>query len=134
MSFLSFRHARRKAKKIVSARPLRPPTPPSPGSFASTSVVEIGDPTRVSPETYYPVVNPHMDVEIPHEPLFPSDPFLAALPHQASTLNSTRLQDGRTRSRMGKSSSIPPRDGAGLAQSEVSIFSHEFPRFIRCIN
>ncbi|KAH9968109.1 hypothetical protein BC827DRAFT_1263841 [Russula dissimulans] len=118
MSFLSFRHARRKAKKIVSARPLRPPTPPSPGSFASTSVVEIGDPTRVSPETYYPVVNPHMDVEIPHEPLFPSDPFLAALPHQASTLNSTRLQDGRTRSRMGKSSSIPPRDGAGLAQSE----------------
>jgi len=130
MSFLSFRHARRKAKKIVSARSLRPSTPPSPGSFTSTNVVEIGDPARVSPETYYPVVNPRVDIELAHEPLFHSDPFLATLPDQASTLNSTRLQDERTRSRIGTSSPIPPQEGAELVRGEVSVFSYESPGFI----
>jgi hypothetical protein len=69
MSFLNFRSARRRAKKIVSLRHSRAPSPPTPGSFVSANA---GERTKKSQ-----VVNgsgvPQIDVDIAHRPLMVSD-------------------------------------------------------------
>ncbi|KAI9513451.1 hypothetical protein F5148DRAFT_1278823 [Russula earlei] len=116
MSFLSFRHARRKAKKMVGLRHPRPPTPPSPSSFAAASVVEIGDPSRPSAERLYRAMTPQVDIDIVPEPLFPSDPFVATFRADRPTATShTQSRDRRSRSGSG-SPPKAPHNGAGLVQ------------------
>ena len=63
MTFLGFRHAKRKAKKMSNARPSRSPTS-SAASFATPSVVEIGDPTSASAEACYAPMALRVDVDI----------------------------------------------------------------------
>ncbi|KAI0267418.1 hypothetical protein BC834DRAFT_77255 [Gloeopeniophorella convolvens] len=78
MSFLHFRTARRKAKKIVSIRPVHHvPSLPSPGSFTSNDVVEISDAYRSS-EPHFGLASPQVDIEFSNEPLFSSDPFVSS--------------------------------------------------------
>jgi hypothetical protein len=118
MTFLSFRHAKRKAKKMANVRPLRSQSPSS-GSFVSASVVEIGDPTSASAEAYYTPLTFHVDVDISPEPLFASDPFSSTIRHRASTPNPRPLHDRQSRSRLGGSSSKPL--DAGWVQPGVSV-------------
>ena len=125
MYFLSFRHARRKAKKIVSIRPPRPPTPPSPGSFVSEGVVEIGDPSRPSVEAQYAPLALPME-GFGSEPLLTSDPFSSyPIPKPDSIACPRQTQDRRTRprstSRRGTSSPKSLHNGAGSVQSKVSV-------------
>ncbi|KAH9988098.1 hypothetical protein BJV74DRAFT_469706 [Russula compacta] len=123
MSFLGFRQARRKAKKIVSVRSLRPPTPPSPGSFISTSVVEIGDPSGASVEEFLPPVTLHVDIDITPESLRPTDPYPSTSRNDSLTTNSRQSRDRLSRPRLGGVSHKPLHDGAGLAQPKDSSFS-----------
>lgn len=116
MTFLGFRHAKRKAKKMVNARPPRSPTASS-ASFVTPSVVEIGDPTSASAEACYAPMTLHVDVDIAREPLFGSDPVLSTNPNES--------QDWLSRSRLGGNSSKPLHHNAGWVQSRVSAFSTE---------
>ena len=124
MSFLSFRHARRKAKKMVTIRPPRTPTPPSPGSFISTDVVEIGDPSRPSVEAHYAPLSLHMDIGFASEALLrDSYPYLI---HESDPIGSPRQkQDRRSRRSTSRRGSVTSpkslHNGAGLAQSRVSV-------------
>ena len=124
MSFLSFRrHAKRKAQKIVSFRLARPPTPPSPGSFVSTSVVEIGDPSRPSVDEPYAPLTLQMDIGFASEPLLPSGSFSSSLIRESDSIPSPRRTQNR-RSRPRSSSRSPPKslhDGAGSVRSKVSV-------------
>ena len=129
MSFLSFRQARRKAKKIVSVRAQRPPTPPSPDrdSCVFPSVVEIGDPSRVSAEAFYSPATLHVDIT--SGPLFPSDPFPGS---DHPSTNAGQSQDQASHTGLGGASSKLPHDGAGSEQQRVRVLSFEAPAFIRC--
>lgn len=69
MSFLNFRSARRRAKKIVSLRHPQAPSPPTPGSFVSANV---GEPSRKSHAIKGSGV-PRIDVDIEHRPLVVND-------------------------------------------------------------
>jgi len=120
MSFLSFRQARRKAKKIVSIRNPRPPTPPSPGSFASTSVVEIGDPSRPDVEALYEPLTLQMDVGFASEPLFPSDSF-SSLMLESDSISRPKQTQRRSTRRRASSPKSSHGDGAGSVQSKVSV-------------
>jgi hypothetical protein len=124
MTFLGFRHAKRKAKKMVNARLPRSPTCSS-GSFVTESVVEIGDPTSASAEECYAPMSLHVDLDITSEPLFPSDPFVSTFRQHASTANTRESQDRLSYSRLGRSSSNPLHDNAGWVQPRVSVFSTE---------
>jgi hypothetical protein len=108
MTFLGFRHAKRKAKKMVNICPLRSPSPSS-GSI-TTSVVEIGDPSSASAEACYAPVTLHVDVDITPEPLFLGDPFSSAVLNHASSTNPRQSQDRLPRSGLGRSSLKPLRD------------------------
>jgi hypothetical protein len=104
MTFLAFRHAKRKAKKMVSARPPRSPTSCS-ASFVTPSVVEIGDPTSASAEACYAPMTLHVDVDIAREPLFSSDPVVSTFRQHSPTTNPDESQDWLSRSRLGGNSS-----------------------------
>ncbi|KAH9996309.1 hypothetical protein BJV77DRAFT_1065927 [Russula vinacea] len=106
MTFLGFRHAKRKAKKMVNIRPLRSPTPSS-GSL-TTSIVEIGDPSGASAEACHAPVT--LDVDITPEPRFLNDPFSSTVRHHASSTNPRQLQDRLSRSVLGRSLPKPLRD------------------------
>ena len=60
MSFLNFRSARRRAKKIVSLRHPRAPSPPSPGSFVSACAGER------SKRSVKGSGDPQVDVDLTH--------------------------------------------------------------------
>jgi hypothetical protein len=120
MTFLGFRHAKRKAKKMVNARPLR-----SPSSSVTPSVVEIGDPTSASAEACYAPMTLHVDVDISREPLFASDPGLSTFRHHSPTTNPKESQDRLSRSRLGGDSSKPLHHNAGWVQPRVSVLSTE---------
>jgi len=128
MTFLGFRHAKRKAKKMVNARPQRSPTPSS-GSFVSTSVVEIGDPTSPSAEACYAPMTLQVDVDITPDPPFPSDPPFSAFHHNSSSTYPMQLQDRLSRSRLGRSSPMLLHDDTGR-MPRVSVFSIESQRFM----
>jgi hypothetical protein len=121
MTFLGFRHAKRKAKKTANIHPQRSPTPSS-RSF-TTSVVEIGDPSSASVEACYAPVT-LLDVDITPEPLL-SDPFSSTVRHHASSPNPRQLQD-RLRSRLGRSLPKPLHDETEWVQPRVSVFLIEF--------
>jgi hypothetical protein len=116
MTFLGFRHAKRKAKKMVNIRPLRSPTPSS-GSL-TTSIVEIGDPSGASAEACHAPVT--LDVDITPEPRFLNDPFSSTVRHHAST-NPRQLQDRLSRSVLGRSLPKPLRDETEWVQPRVSV-------------
>jgi hypothetical protein len=120
MTFLGFRHAKRKAKKMVNICPLRSPSPSS-GSI-TTSVVEIGDPSSASAEACYAPVTLHVDVDITPEPLFLGDPFSSAVLNHASSTNPRQSQDRLPRSGLGRSSLKPLRDEIEWVQPRVSVF------------
>ncbi len=128
MTFLGFRHAKRKAKKMANARPPRSPTS-SPPSFVTASVVEIGDPTSASAEAYYAPMTLHVDVDVTPEPLFPSDPFLSTFRQHVSTTNPRDSQDRLSRSRLGGSLGQPLHDSAGWVQPRVGVFLTESQAF-----
>lgn len=128
MTFLSFRHGKRKAKKMANVRPLRSPSPSS-SSFVTASVVEIGDPSSASAEAYYTPLTLHVDVDITPEPLFADDPFSSTLRHHASIPNPRQSHDRLSRSRVGGSSSKSLHDDARRVQPRVSV---ELQRFIGC--
>jgi hypothetical protein len=123
MTFLGFRHAKRKSKKKVSAPPPRSPTPSS-GSFVSASVVEIGDPTSSSAEACYAPTTLHVDVDIAREPLFTNDPLLSTFRQYSPTTNPRVSQDRFSRSRIGGNSSKPLHHNTAWVQPRVSIFSN----------
>lgn len=125
MTFLSFRHTKRKPKKIANVRPLRSPSPSS-GSFVTTNVVEIGDPSSASAEACYAPETLHVDVDIASEPLFGGDPFSSTFRHRASTTNLRQSHDRLSRSRLGGSSSKPLHDDAGWVQPRVSVEPQRF--------
>jgi hypothetical protein len=124
MTFLSFRYAKRKAKKMVNARPPRSPTASS-ASFVTASVVEIGDPTRVSAEACYTPMTLHLDVDIARDPLFPGDPVLSTFRQHSPATNPKEFQDRLSRSRLDGNSSKPLHHNAGWVQPRVSVFSTE---------
>lgn len=118
MAFLGFRHAKRKAKKMVSACPPRSPTPSS-SSFVTPSVVEIGDPTSASAEACYGPMTLHVDVDISREPLFASDPVLSFRQHSPPP-NPKESQERLSRSRHGGNSSKPLHHNAGWVRPRDS--------------
>ena len=120
MTFLGFRHAKRKAKKVVNAPPPRSTTPSS-SSFVTPSVVEIGDPTSASAEACYAPVTLHVDVDISRDPLFASDPVLSTFRQHSPTRNSKESQDRLSRSGLGRNSSKPLQHNAGWVQPRVSV-------------
>lgn len=124
MTFLGFRHAKRKAKKMSNARPSRSPTS-SAASFATPSVVEIGDPTSASAEACYAPMALRVDVDIAREPLFASDPGSSAFRQHPPTTNSRESQGRLSRSRLGGNSSKPLHYSVGRVQPRVSVFSTE---------
>ena len=125
MTFLGFRHAKRKAKKMVNARPSRSPTSSS-ASFATTSVVEIVDTTSVSAEACYaPRTTLHLDVDIARDPLFLSDSVLSTFRQHSPITNPRESQDRLSRSRLGGNSSKPLHHNAGCVQPRVSVLSAE---------
>jgi hypothetical protein len=124
MTFLGFRHAKRKAKKMVDTRPPRSPTSSS-GSFVAPSVVEIGDPTSASAEACYAPMSLHVDVDISREPLFASDPVMSTFRQHSPTTNPKESQDRLSRSRLGGNSSKPLHHNAGWVQPRVSVLSTE---------
>jgi hypothetical protein len=133
MTFLGFRHAKRKAKKMANARTARSPTS-STGSFVIPSVVEIGDPTSASAEACYAPMSLHVDVDIAREPLFASDPVLSSFRQHSPTTNPRESQDRLSRSRLGGNSSKPLHHNAGRVQPRVSVFltgSQWFMRYWR---
>ena len=124
MTFLGFRHAKRKAKRKVNARPPRSPTTSS-GSFVIPGVVEIGDPTSASAEACYGPMTLHVDVDLSQEPLFASDPVLSSFRHHSPTISPKKSQDRLSRSRLGGNPSKPLHHNAGWVQPRVSVFSTE---------
>lgn len=124
MTFLGFRHAKRKAKKLANARPPRSPSPSS-GSFVTASVVEIGDPTSATAEACYAPMTLHVDLDIAPEPLFASDPIFSAFRQHSPTANPKESQDRLSRSRLGRNSSKPIHHNAGWVPPRVSVFSTE---------
>lgn len=124
MTFLGFRHAKRKAKKMVNARLPRSP-PSSSGSFAADSVVEIRDPTSASAEACYAPMTLRLDVDFAREPLFSSDADLSTFRHHSPITNPKESQDRLPRSRLGGNSSKPLHHSAGWVQPRVSVFSTE---------
>jgi hypothetical protein len=126
MTFLGFRHAhlKRKAKKAGNARPPRSPTSSS-GSFVTTSVVEIGDPTSASAEACLTPMALHLDVDFAREPLFPSNEVLSTFRQHSPTTNPRQSKDRLSRSRLGGDSSRLLHHNAGRVQPRVSFFSTE---------
>jgi hypothetical protein len=124
MTFLGFRHAKRKAKKISNARRSRSPISSS-ASFVTPSVVEIGDPTSALAEACYAPMTLRVDVDFAREPLFASDPGSSALRQHSPTTNSRESQDRLSRSRLGRNSSKPLHYNGGRVQPRVSVFSTE---------
>ncbi|KAH9974269.1 hypothetical protein BGW80DRAFT_173567 [Lactifluus volemus] len=108
MSFLKFRQAKRKAKKIVTVRSphSQARTPPSSSSSVFPTVVEIGDPSRISTEC---PVKLHVDVDITPGPLFPSDTFLPGF--NAQSADAKQSQDQVSRSGPSGTSSELPYEG-----------------------
>jgi hypothetical protein len=123
MTFLGFRHAKRKAKKRVNAPPPRSPTSSS-GSFVTASAVEIGDPTSAYAEACYAPIPMalRLDVDIARDPLFPSDVDLSTFRQHTSIANPKEYQDRLSRSRLGGNSSRPLHHSAGWVQPGVSVF------------
>ncbi|KAH9035022.1 hypothetical protein EDB85DRAFT_2143993 [Lactarius pseudohatsudake] len=115
MSFLNFRSARRRAKKIVSIRPPRPPTPPTPNSFVSPN---IGEPTRKSAE-HTSISTPYqVDVDFSHGPLFASDPFVPGIRNYRPAANSREFRGGALHTGPGRNGASPKSlpHGVGLEQ------------------
>ncbi|KAH8981937.1 hypothetical protein EDB86DRAFT_3086639 [Lactarius hatsudake] len=114
MSFLNFRSARRRAKKIVSIRPPRPPTPPTPNSFVSPNIRE---PTRESAE--HSISTPYqVDVDFSHGPLFASDPFVPGIRNYRPATNSREFRGGPLPTGPGRNGASPKSlpHGVGLEQ------------------
>lgn len=123
MTFLGFRHVKRKAKKMVNGRTSRSPIPSS-GSFVAPSIVEIGDPTSAAAEACYGPLALHVDVDIAREPLFPRDSVLSTstFRQHSPTTNSRESRNRLSRSRLGRNSSKPLSHNAGWVQSRVCVF------------
>jgi hypothetical protein len=120
MTFLGFRHAKRKAKKMVNARPSRSPTPSS-GSFVASSVVEIGDPSSTSAEACYTPVTLRVDVDITPDPPFLSDPHFPTFRYHSSSTYPRQLRDRVSRSGLSRSSHNPSHRDTGRVP-QVSVF------------
>jgi hypothetical protein len=124
MSFLSFRQAKRKAKKIITVvHALRPPTPPSAGSCVFPDIVEIGDPSRVSTESYCSSAKLHIDVDITPGPLFPPCDLLT---------DARESRDQVYHTGPGRVSSQRLHDDVGSVQQKVRVFSFGSAAFVRC--
>ena len=125
MSFLKFRQAKRKAKKIVTIRSPRSQarTPPSSCGSVFPTVVEIGDPSRISAESCQCPAK--LDVDITPGPLFPSDTSLTGF----NALSAKQSQDQVSRSGLCGTSSDLPSEGAKLTQQTVRILSFELQHF-----
>ena len=129
MSFLKFRSARRRAKKVVSTRPHRPPTPPSPGSFASP---DFAEPTRASPEDSSIHTTNQVDVEVTHGSRFPGDPFFPSVREYRLVTKSRDFFGGLLSTgpgRNGVSPSKPSPDDVGLEQRRVRVLA-----LARCVS
>ena len=122
MTFLGFRNAKRKTKKMANARPPRSPTP-SLASFATASVVEIGNPTSESAVACYAPMSLHLDVDIAREPLFASDPGLSTFHQHSPATNPKESQDRLSRFRLCGNTSKPLHGNAGWVRPRVSVFS-----------
>jgi hypothetical protein len=128
MSFLNFRQARRKAKKIVSLRYPRPATPPTPDSFVSTNVVEIGDPSRPAAEACYAPLTLQLDLGVKGEPFLHSDHILSPSRERALTTSSRQTRDrlSRPRSKSDVVGSVQPRvSGPASKLSIVSAYTED---------
>lgn len=123
MTFLGFRHAKRKAKKTVNPRPRSSAS--SSGSFVTPSVVEIGDPTSAYAEACYAPMSLRVDVDISREPLFASDSVLSTFRQHSPTTNPQESQDRLSRSRLGGNSSKPLHRNTGWVQPRVGVLSTE---------
>ena len=106
MSFLNFRSARRRAKKIVSLRHSRAPSPPSPGSFVSASA---GEPTK----SVKGPNDPHIDIDSTHRPFLVSDVL---------SIRDCRLATGSRDFQGGLLSKSLPNDG-GLEQRKARVLA-----------
>ncbi|KAH9077663.1 hypothetical protein EDB83DRAFT_2345180 [Lactarius deliciosus] len=118
MSFLNFRSARRRAKKIVSIRPPRPPTPPTPNSFVSPNIRE---PTGESAE-HTNISTPYqVDVDFSHGPLFASDPFVPGIRNYRPATSSREFRGGPLPTGPGRNGASPKSlpHGVGLEQRKV---------------
>jgi hypothetical protein len=124
MTFLGFPHVKRKAKKMVNARPRRSPISSS-ASFVTASVIEIGDPTSALAEECYAPMTLHLDVDIAREPLFPRDPVLSTFRQHSPVTDPKESQDRLSRSRLGRNSSKPLHHNSGWVQPKVSFYSTE---------
>jgi hypothetical protein len=127
MSFLNFRSARRRAKKIVSLRPHRAPTPPTPGSFVSPN---IGVPPRAFPEgSSIPTTN-QVDVDVIHGLPLASDPFVPGIRDHRLATKSRDFRSGLMptgNGRNGPSNSLS--DDVGLEERRVRVLA-----LARCVS
>jgi hypothetical protein len=112
MSFLNFRSARRRAKKIVSLRH-RAPSPPTPDSFVSA---HAGEPTKGSANTSSV---PRVDEDVTHRPLLASD--VIGIRDSRLEISSSDLQGGLVLvgSSAGFSKSLPDDVGSELRKARV---------------
>jgi hypothetical protein len=117
MSFLNFRSARRRAKKIVSLRH-RAPSPPTPDSFFSA---HAGESTERSAKTSSV---PRVDVDVTHRPLLASD--VIGIRDSSLAISSSDLQGGLVLagSSAGFSKSLPDDVGSELREARVLALAH----------
>ncbi|KAF8270026.1 hypothetical protein EI94DRAFT_1699069 [Lactarius quietus] len=108
MSFLNFRSARRRAKKIVSLRHPRAPSPPTPGSFVSP---DASEPTRESEKSSSA---PRIVVDVTHRPLLTSD-VLGIRDYQCRSPTSSRdFQGGLLSKSLPDDVELEQREARGL--------------------
>lgn len=112
MSFLNFRSARRRAKKIVSLRH-RAPSPPTPDSFVSA---HAGEPTKRSANTSSV---PRVDEDVTHRPLLASD--VIGIRDSRLAISSSDSQGGLVLvgSSAGFSKSLPDDVGSELRKNDA---------------
>jgi hypothetical protein len=129
ISFLKFRQAKRKAKEIVTIRSPRSQarSPPSSSSSVFPTVVEIGDPSRISTESSQCPAKLHVDVDIASGPLFPSDTSLPGF--NVLLENAGQSQDQVSCSGPSGTSSELPYEGAKSTQQTVRNLSFQSAAF-----